>query len=120
MKFNRKHLQTIAILAAALAVIWWVTQNKYFLYVAGFLVAVSLLLPVVAKWVHNTWMKLAEAIGFVMNRVLLTIVFVLIVIPFGVLTRITGKSNIRLKRGGDSYFKDRNHTYTKEDLENMW
>jgi hypothetical protein len=120
MKFNRKHIETIIVLTIALLVTGWFTKKQSWYWVAAIFAMASLALPPLAKYIHIAWMKLAEAIGYVMNKVLLSIVFIIVVIPFGLLSRLTGKNSIRLKKGGDTYFKTRNHTYTKADLENMW
>ncbi|TAH04213.1 MAG: hypothetical protein EAZ16_05940 [Sphingobacteriales bacterium] len=120
MKFNRKHIETIIVLTIAIAVLGWFTKKQQWYWVALIFALVALAVPPLAKYIHIGWMKLAQAIGFVMNKVLLTVVFIIIVIPLGILSRIMGKNSIRLKKGGNTYFKTRNHTYTKADLENMW
>lgn len=120
MKFNRKHIETIIVLTIALAAIGWFTKKQSWYWVTAIFAIASLALPPLAKYTHIVWMKLAEAIGYVMNKVLLSIVFIIVVIPLGLISRLTGKNSIRLKKGGDTYFKTRNHTYTKADLENMW
>lgn len=120
MKFNRKHIETIIVLTIALVAAGWFTKKQQWYWVAAIFAAVSLALPPLARYIHIAWMKLAEAIGYVMNKVLLSIVFIIVVIPLGIFSRLTGKNSIRLKKGGDSYFRTRNHTYTKTDLENMW
>jgi Saxitoxin biosynthesis operon protein SxtJ len=120
MKFNRKHIETIIVLTIALAALGWFTKKQQWYWVAVIFAIVALAVPPLAKYIHMGWMKLAQAIGFVMNKVLLTVVFIVIVIPLGILSRITGKNSIRLQKDATSYFKTRNHTYTKADLENMW
>ena len=63
---------------------------------------------------------LAAGLGIVVGSTILTLIFVIIVIPLGWLTGKAGKSSIVLKPSGNTYYKERNHTYKKEDLENPW
>jgi hypothetical protein len=58
----------------------------------------ALALAVVARpvWVRafRLWMKLAEGMGWVMTRVLLTVFYVLILTPFGWVRKITGNPTL--------------------------
>jgi len=117
---RHKELETILVLVLASGVFYWYYKKPVFLLVALIIGLTGLLVPLAGKIIHKGWMKLAEGIGFVMNKVILTIIFFLIVIPFGWITRKIGKSSVKLKPGGSSYFIDRNHDFTREDMENPW
>ncbi|WP_395810640.1 SxtJ family membrane protein [Daejeonella sp.] len=116
-----KHLETILVLVLALGVFFWLTHNTYLLLAAGILAFIGIFIPFLADKIHWAWMKLAHLMGYVMSKVLLTLVYVLLLLPLAFLSRAFGNKNgIRLKSGAQSYFKDRNYTYTKESLENVW
>jgi hypothetical protein len=65
----------------------------------------SLALPGVWLKFFRGWMKVAEAISFVMTRVILTIVYVLLFTPIGLFKRLTGSRTLDLK------FRDGRPTY---------
>lgn len=65
--------------------------------VGAVLVLLGLALPVALRPVYRVWMGLAVVLGFVMTRVLLTLVFVLLVIPIGLALRLAGKDLLRLR-----------------------
>ncbi|HEY0679180.1 MAG TPA: hypothetical protein VGD17_12905 [Chitinophagaceae bacterium] len=113
-----KHLETIIVLVLALIVIYWFVDSRYLLWAAFGLGAIGVFIPYLAGKIHWAWMKLAHVLGYVMSKVMLTLVYVIIVIPMGIFSR--KKITMRLKQGTTSYFRDRNYTYTKEDLENVW
>jgi Saxitoxin biosynthesis operon protein SxtJ len=115
-----KELETILTLVLAFGVFYWKYKKPWLLLIAFIIGLIGLLIPVVAKAIHWLWMKLAEGMGFVTSKVILTLIFIIIVIPLGWISKKMGKSSVKIKQGGASYFKERNHTYTKEDLENMW
>lgn len=118
---REKQLETILVLVLALIVIYWKTHESKLLVAAAVLGAIGVFIPFFAEKIHWAWMKLAHAMGYVMSKVMLTIVYVLFVLPLAFLAKAFGKKNgIVLKPGAKSYFKDRNFTYSKESMENVW
>jgi hypothetical protein len=118
-----KVLETILVLILALGVVyWWFGRNPYILLAAGIIGVIGLFIPVLAVKIHRAWMKLAEGIGYVMSKVILTIVFVVFLLPVAFLARLFRKGNgsVQMKHNSKTYFKERNFTYTKESLENVW
>jgi hypothetical protein len=118
---REKHLETILVLVFALGIFYWIKHSPSFLIAAGILAFIGIFIPFLAEKIHWGWMKLAVMMGFVMSKVLLTLVFVVFVLPLSFLSRSFRKNKtVRLKRGSRSYFTDRNFTYTKDSLENVW
>jgi hypothetical protein len=114
-----KHLETIVVIVLGLIVFHWVfDNNKYLLWAAFAVGAIGVFIPFLAGKIHWAWMKLAHAMGYVMSKVMLTLVYVLVVVPMGFFSR--KKITMQLKSGTSSYFRERNYTYKKEDLENVW
>ncbi len=62
------------------------------------LVVAGLFVPVAARAFHVAWMRFAVALGHVNSRVLLTLVYYLIVVPYGVVSRLVGRDPLR-RRG---------------------
>jgi len=115
-----KELETILVWVLAAGVFYWYYKKPVFLVVAFTIGLTGLFVPFAGKIIHKYWMKLAQGMGFVTNKVILTIIFIVIVMPLGWITSKAGKSSVKLKPGGDSYFIDRNHDFAKEDLETPW
>ncbi len=61
------------------------------------LMLLGLAVPGWLRPVYRVWMGLAVVLGFVMTRVLLTLVFVLLVVPIGLGLRLAGKDLLRLR-----------------------
>ena len=117
---RNKTYQTILVLILALGAWFWFSRKDYILIIAGALAVIALVIPVLADWIHWVWMKLAEGLGYVMSRVVLTIIFFIILVPLSFISRLFRKSTVQLKKDGDSYYKQRNFTYTKESMEKLW
>lgn len=57
----------------------------------------GLIFPRVLRPLYKPWMSLAIVLGFIMTRVLLTVIFVLLFIPIGFLMRLFGNDPLRRK-----------------------
>lgn len=116
-----KVLETILVLVLALGVFYWFTKNNYFLLAAGVVGAIGMFIPWLAGKIHWAWMKLAQGMGYVMSKVILSIVFFVFLLPIAAISRLfTKNKTVQMKAGAVSYFKERNFTYDKESLENVW
>lgn len=81
-------------------------RSPYFLWPGGTLMLLGLVLPRVLKWVYLVWMSIAFALGFVMAHVILTLLFLLVITPMGLVARMTGKDflSLKLDRAAKSYW----------------
>jgi hypothetical protein len=86
------------------------------------LVLAAGLAPSMLKWVHGPWMIFALALGWMVTRILLTLVFFLVVTPIGWLQRLFGKRVIEVdfKSGAVSYWQARTTRPTPEDYEKQF
>ncbi len=68
------------------------------------------------------WLKFGQLIGTVLTKIVLTIVFYFLVTPLGFLFRIFNREIYLFfkNRSKDTYFKDVNYEYKKEDFEKLW
>ena len=71
------------------------------------LMLLGLAAPAVLKPVFQVWMGIAVVLGTIMTRVLLTLVFVLLVIPIGLVLKLAGKDLLdrRLDRARTTYWR---------------
>jgi hypothetical protein len=75
-------------------------------WVAGLLIAAcGLAAPMLLKPAYRGWMTFARLLEWINTRILLGIVFILVVIPIGVLKRVLGGDamNRAFDHGADSY-----------------
>ena len=115
-----KQLETALVIVLGLVVIYWFKRHNALLAAAIVVGVSALLVPAAAQGIHWCWMQLSRIMGAVSGRVLLTLVYVLVLLPMAMVARWSGKGNLRMKGGGPDYFKSRNHLYVKEDLEHPW
>ena len=115
-----KHYGTILIFVMVLIIFFLGNKNLKLLYIALALGAIAILIPALSRKIHDLWMKFAELLGLVMNKVILSLVFFIFLVPVALLSRLFRKNPLRNKREKASYFSDRNFTYTKKSLEQLW
>lgn len=66
-------------------------------YLSGFFLFFGLALPRVLRPVEWAWMKMAQAVGYVMTRVILTVTFLAIITPLGLIRRLLNKDPLQIK-----------------------
>ncbi|MEN3369421.1 MAG: carbamoyltransferase [Verrucomicrobiota bacterium] len=77
--------------------------------IGGLLLLAGAFAPSVLRYVYRLWMILALALGWLMTRIILTVVFLLVVTPIGLLQRLCGKRPLeyRFKSDEPTYWQRR-------------
>jgi Saxitoxin biosynthesis operon protein SxtJ len=66
------------------------------------------------------WFALSNMLGSVASRIVLTLFYLVLVLPVGLVRRFIGKDSMQLKcwkQGHGSVFRERNHRFVADDLE---
>ena len=84
-------LGVVLILIALL--LWYLGKSSftYFSITGGLFVILAIVAIPVLRPFHKLWMMLALLMGFVMSRVILTLLYYLVLTPIGLLAKIVGK-----------------------------
>ena len=93
-----------------------------FLYLAIALIGLGLIIPNLLKPIYLIWMIFAVIIGWVMTRVILSLLFYFIITPIGIIAKILNKDFLNLKKeyGKATYWNKRdrslelNQDYSKQ------
>ena len=122
----RKFAVTMGIVLLIIAgFLWWKDQPafQYFVIAAVSFAGIGLLLPVVMKPIYRAWMTFAVVMGFVMTRVILSIMFFLVFTPIGLIARLLGKDLLdqRIDKNASSYWIERSPSqYDPKTSEQMF
>lgn len=86
------------------------------------LVILGALYPPALEILHRPWMILALLMGWIMSRLILTLIFFLVFTPIGFFAKLLGKDFLKLKSSKDrSYWVDRKADhYEKKSTENQF
>jgi len=105
---------------------WWRGKAfyPYVLILSVSLVVFGLIWPKVLKQVYVIWMSLALVLGLIVSTVLLTILFYLVVMPVGLVARLSGKDFLsrKLDPNANSYWiaRDRSIPRRMKDYEQQF
>lgn len=126
---SEKRLRQFGITVGAvfLAIALWMFLKEYpplFQYLLGvtgtLLMTIGLSYPLVLKGIYKIWMGVAFAIGWIVSRILLVIIFYLVLTPIGLTARLFGKDflDIRVKKVQDSHWikRDREKAVNYEKM----
>jgi len=117
---KEKHTGTILVFVVVLVILFFVYRNQNFLYASLIFGGIGLFFPWLSQKIHWVWMKFAELLGSVMNKVLLSVVFFVFLVPIAAISRMFRKGPFSSKSQVASYYTDRNYTFDAKNLEESW
>jgi len=102
MKIEKRDIRIVFIIFSAIfAVVAWRHYPSTLSYVLNGLVLVMLPIisfaPIILRPVFKLWLKVAHAVGWFNTQILLSIVFILVFIPTGLVMRLLRKDPMKRK-----------------------
>jgi FtsH-binding integral membrane protein len=96
-----------------------VLQSTLIVKISIGLLLLVMVLPAAFYPISLIWLNLSRVLGKMSSFVLLTLIFLLIVTPVGLIRRLIAKDKLRLtqfKQSTSSVFEERNHRFAKDDI----
>ena len=104
IKSNKKALKsfgnTIGIILLLVAGFLFFKEKELFIifiYIAGVFIGLGIMIPIILKPIYLVWMVFAVILGWIMTRIILSLLFYVIITPIGLLLRFFGKDLLGLK-----------------------
>ena len=90
--------------------------------IGAVLILMALFLPALTRRFHVAWMGVAGVLGWINSRILLSLVFYILFVPYNLVSRLIGRDPLnRRKAGRESYWIPREATrQTKERFERLF
>lgn len=122
MPKSKNPYKDILVIVLGFLFFYLLTKKSFLLYISGGVALAGVSSEFMAEKIVWGWYKLAEGLGYVSSRILLSVIFFLFLTPLAMLYRLSRRTDVlQLKRkSSGSYFTERRHLYVKEDLEKMW
>jgi len=117
---KEKQIQTMLTIAAGFLAFYLFTHHKWLLITAFVIMLIGIFSDFLTEKIALLWLKLAEFLGNINGKILLSILFFFILTPIALLAKLFGNRNMELKKENKSHYTVRNHLYTAKDLKNMW
>jgi hypothetical protein len=122
----RKFGLTVGIVLMIIAgLLFWKTKesSQIFFGVGAIILLTTITIPVILKPVYSIWMVLGIIIGWIMTRLILSLLFYIIFTSIGLTSRLFGKQFLELRwdKSKESYWNFRtNEHQKKENYENQF
>jgi uncharacterized membrane protein len=95
--------------------------KKIIFYQIGIpMLVINMIVPLVFYPFAILWYGLSGLMGDILSRIILTIVYIVVVLPVGFIRKLAGKDPLKLrdfKKADSSVMIIRDHLYTSSDLE---
>jgi hypothetical protein len=106
---------TVGIILLLIAALLFWKQKPSFLYffpVGLFLVLAGILTPTLLRPLNKVWMIFSVLLGWVMTRVILSVLYYIILTPIGIIAKIFGKEflDMKIEKKRVSYWEKRKKT----------
>jgi hypothetical protein len=121
----RKFGLTVGIILVLIAGWMWHKHRPAYPIVGGiglFLIVAGLIIPIILKPLHKVWMGFAVIMGYIMSRVIVTLLFIIIITPLSVIMRMVNKKFLALKpdKKQSSYWLIREEKFDPKTFEDQF
>jgi polyferredoxin len=124
LKITKEQTKDFGMLTAlVMAFLAFHFKEYSYIKIAFCLILLTLVLPVLFYPFAFCWFALSRFLGIVSSAILLSIIFLIIVIPIGLIRKIIGYDNLRLKqfkKSEKSVMITRDHVFNGSDLLNTF
>jgi len=121
-----KQYEALLVISTALVVIYLFgllrhgDPREIFIYLACGVGLSGILIRPLGKLIALGWYKLADLLNRIMSKVILSLVYMVILVPVAGLQRIWKKDKLRTRKGKNTMWISRDHSYAPDDLKNIW
>lgn len=121
MRSNSSNKESILAITFLLLLLFLYFRNFTFIYIAIGFILVSLLSDTVAGFFDMVWKKITHILGLISSTIILSIIFYLIVFPWGMILKLINKNPLLLNSSNKTTtFINRNKLFTNSDLQNPY
>jgi len=116
---KQKCTETAIVLAAVLLFLGWKYEDWQYAITSFVILVLSLLIPMLFYPIAKLWFALGSLLGFISTKVLLSLIFITMLTPIGVIRKLIGKDSLHLKSfktNKSSVLKVREHQFSADDL----
>jgi hypothetical protein len=117
---KEKTLEAILVITTGFLLLFLIYGKVWMLYVAFCSGLTGVFIQPLASLLAKGWFKLGDLLGFVVSKLVLSIMFFIILVPVSFLYNIFNKDSLQLKRTEKSLWKERAHSFVPDDLKNSW
>ena len=117
---KKQNVDTGLAILLILLIITFVGNNLFFVKLMLPVLLITMIYPKLLYPFAVVWFSLSKILGTLLSKIILSVIFVIMVIPIGFFRKMLGKDNLKLrefKKDQTSVFIDRNYLFSAKDLE---
>ena len=119
MRSNSSNKESILAITFLLLLLFAYSRNFIFIYITLGFILVALLSNGIASFFDMTWKKLTHLLGLISSTIILSVIFYLIIFPWGMILKLINKNPLPLNSSNrTTTFTNRNKLFTGNDLQN--
>lgn len=119
--FSASQLYGSGLAAVLICLIWFAfNRNDFILYLLFGLVILLMVWPAPFRYFAIVWFALGDALGYIVSKLLLSIIYLIVVIPVGLFVKNKIRRRMQLsvfKKDVSTAFRNREYTYKAIDFE---
>lgn len=112
--------KTLLVICLGMLVFYFFTGYIYFIWISLVVSLCGIISPTISTCIVWLWNKLTQALGFVMPKVILTLVYYLILFPLSTISKLFSKNTFHVKNDKTSFFTDVKKEFDKREFEKLW
>ena len=116
---KKQNVDTGLAILLILLIITFVGNNLLFVKLMLPVLLITMIYPKLLYPFAVVWLSLSKILGTLLSKIILSVIFVIMVIPIGFFRKMLGKDNLKLrefKKDKTSVFIDRNYLFSAKDL----
>lgn len=118
---QQDRFKTILVIVTGLLALSMIFKIEWLRNIALLVGLLAVFIPLAARAIEWLWLKIALGLGWTNSRVLLSVVYFGFLLPIAFFSRAFTKDPLLMKgKKSNSLFIERNQTYKKNDLANIW
>ncbi|NNC95033.1 MAG: hypothetical protein HKN92_05680 [Chitinophagales bacterium] len=112
-----KQIRDFAIVVSVLFIFIAFYFSIYILLVpAPVIFLIGMFKPTLLKLPAIAWFTISNILGYFSGKIILTVIFLVFVIPFGFIRKLTGYDSLKNRQTKKTTFTDRNHIFSSIDF----
>lgn len=117
---KEKTTETCLVISTGLLLLYYIFQVKILLAVAFLIGITGIFIKPLAHLISWSWLKLGDLLGYVVSKIVLSVIYFIFLFPIAILYRAFKKDPLKLKKKHNTYWTTRDYKYIAKDMENPW
>ena len=111
---------TILLISVGFLILYLVFSWQWAVIISLIVGVAGIVSSFLSKKIEWGWMKLAQLLGYIIPNILLSLVFLLLLLPISLLSKLFRKDPLMLSKKYKTYFIDINKEVDRKSFEQIW